>query len=104
MAVGSIGECGYEFTAPNDELLEKVRVKAFAAFTGDNAGQVAAVVNIIRVQPNGVIVLDATDESTCWQSGAMNANAMVTDPADIGWVYGIRAVMPADARLVVYIE
>lgn len=104
MAVESIGDNAYEFTADNDELLEKIVVTSFSAYTGDTSGQVIVIANIIHIADNGVITRSSADESVLWQSGAMNANGFVTEPVDIGTVYGIHVDMPANARLVVHVR
>lgn len=104
MAVESIGDNAYELTADNDELLEKIKVTSFSAYTGANAGQIVVIGNIIHIAPNGVITLSSADQSIIWQSGAMNANGVSIEPVDIGWVYGVHVDMPADARLVIHVE
>lgn len=104
MAVESIGDNAYELTADGDELKEKICVSSFAAFTGDNAGQVIVTGNIIRIEADGEIIESAADESVLWKSGAMNANAMVAEPTDIGWVYGVRVSQPTGSRLVIYVK
>ncbi len=104
MAVESIGDNAYEFTADNDELLEKIKVTSFSAYTGDTSGQIVVIGNIIHIASNGVITVSSADQSVIWQSGAMNANAVSIEPVDIGWVYGVHVDMPANGRLVVHVE